>query len=82
MFEFIYKWNMLLKHKQNCRDYNITTIKLQMNLIFIGKKQLHKNQFYFRIHADFKADNEKDNSSIGNKTTSIYKQIQYLMIII
>ena len=73
---------MLLKHKQNCRDYNITTIKLQMNLIFIGKKQLHKNQFYFRIYADFKADNEKDNSSIGNKTTSIYKQIQYLMIII
>ena len=27
-----------------------------------------------RISADFEADNEKDNSKIGNKTTNIYKQ--------
>ena len=29
---------------------------------------------YFRIYADFEADNEIDNSSIGNKTTNIYKE--------
>ena len=45
-----------------------------MNLIFIGKQFSHKNPFYFRIIADFEADNEKDNSKIGNKTTNIYKQ--------
>ena len=28
----------------------------------------------FRIYAYFGADNEKDNSSIGNKTCKIYKQ--------
>ena len=26
------------------------------------------------MYADFEADTEKDNSSIGNKTTNIYKQ--------
>ena len=31
-------------------------------------------QLYFRIYADLEADNEKDNSNIGNKTTNIYKQ--------
>ena len=42
-----------------------------MNHIFTGKKHFHKNPFYFRIYADFEADNEKDNSSAGNKTTNI-----------
>ena len=42
-----------------------------MNHIFIGKKKhFHKNPLYFRIYADFEADNEKDNSSIGNKTSN------------
>ena len=45
-----------------------------MNHIFIGKKHFPKNPLYFRIYADFEADNEKDNSSVGNKTTNIYKQ--------
>ena len=45
-----------------------------MNHIYIGKKHFHKNPLYFRIYADIEADNEKDNSSIGNKTTNIYKQ--------
>ena len=48
-------------------------LKLQINLIFIGKN-IHKNPLYFRIYADFEADNEKDNSIVGNKTTNIYKQ--------
>ena len=38
------------------------------------KKHFHKNPLYFRIYADFEADNEKDNSSIGNKTINIDKQ--------
>ena len=29
---------------------------------------------FFRIYADFEADNEIGNSSIGKKTTDIYKQ--------
>ena len=34
----------------------------------------YKNSLNFRIYADFEADNEKENSSIGNKTINIYKQ--------
>ena len=45
-----------------------------MNHIIIGKKHFHKNPLYFRIYADFEADNARDNSSIGNKTTNAYKQ--------
>ena len=45
-----------------------------MNHISIGKKHFHKNPLYFRIYADFEADNAKDNSIIGNKTITIYKQ--------
>ena len=32
------------------------------------------NALYFRIIADFEADNEIDGSNVGNKTTNIYKQ--------
>ena len=38
------------------------------------KKQFHKNPLYFRIIADFEADNKIDDSSTGNKTTNIYNQ--------
>ena len=33
---------------------------------------------YFRIYADFEVDNDIDNSSLGNKTTNLYKQIPLL----
>ena len=46
----------------------------QINVIFIEKKHFHKNPLYLRIIADFEADNEVDGSSVGNKTTNIYKQ--------
>ena len=49
-------------------------IKLHPNIIFIGRKQFHKNPLCFRIYADFEADNEINNSSIGNETTNIYEQ--------
>ena len=45
-----------------------------MNHIFVGKKHFHKNFLHYRIYADFEADNEVDNSNIGNKTTNIYTQ--------
>ena len=66
--------NMLMKHKQKCGDDNITTIKTSSESHLNWKKHFHKNPLYFRIYADFEADNEKDNSIIGNKTTNIYKQ--------
>ena len=40
----------------------------------LEKKHFHKTPFYFRIIADFEADNENDGSNIGNKTSNIYKQ--------
>ena len=46
----------------------------QMNLIFFWKKHFHKNPLYFRIFAHFEADNEIDNSNVGDKTIIIYKQ--------
>ena len=46
----------------------------RMNPILIGKKHYHKNPLYFRIIADFEADNEIDGSNVGNKTIKVYKQ--------
>ena len=42
------------------------------------KKHFHKNPLDFRFIADFEADNEMENSSVGNKTTNIYKQTPVL----
>ena len=49
--------------------YNFT-----WNSYLLEKKHFHMNPLYFRINADFEADDEKDNSSTGNRTTIIYKQ--------
>ena len=64
---------MLIKHKQKCGDYNITTIKTSNKSHLHWEKHFLKNLLYFRIYADFEADNKTDNSIIGNKTTNIYK---------
>ena len=64
---------MLIKHKQKCGKDNLITIKTSNESHIHWKKYFHKNPSYFRIYADFEADNEKDNSNIGNKTTNIYK---------
>ena len=66
--------NMLIKHKQKCGDDNITSIKTSNKSHLHWEKHFHKNSLYFRIYADFEADNEKDDSVVGNKTTNIYKQ--------
>ena len=65
---------MLMKHKQKCGVDNITTTKTSNESHLHWKNHFHKNPLYFRIYADFEADNEKDNSSIGSKTTNFYKQ--------
>ena len=66
--------NILIKHKQKCGKDNIATIKSSNESHFQWKNHFHKNPLYFRIYADFEADNEKDNSIIGNKTTNVFKQ--------
>ena len=38
------------------------------------EKPFQKNPICFRIYADIEADKEKDNPSMGNETTNIYKQ--------
>ena len=66
--------NMLMNHNQKCGDNNITTINTSNESHLSWKKYFHKNPLCFRIYADFEADNEKDNSIVGNKTINIYKQ--------
>ena len=66
--------NMLIKQKQKCGEDNNTTIKTSNESNLHWKKHFHKNPLYFRIYADFEADNEKDTTIIGNKTTNVYKQ--------
>ena len=63
--------NMLTLHQAKCEKIDITTIRTSSELHIYWKKHFHKNQLYFRIYADFVADNEKDNSIIGNKTNNI-----------
>ena len=66
--------NMLKLHKPRCEKIDITTIRISNESHLHWKNHFHKNPLYFRIYADLEADNEKHNSSIGNKTTNIYKQ--------
>ena len=66
--------SMLMLHKLKCENNDITTIRTSNESHLHWKKHFHKNLLYFRIYADFEADNEKDNSCVGNKTTNIYKQ--------
>ena len=65
--------NALTNHKEKCGD-DICTIRTSNESHLYWKKHFHKNPLYFRIIADFEADNEKDDTKIGNKTTNIYKQ--------
>ena len=49
-------------HKLKCGEDNITTIKTSPESHLDSKNHFHKNPLYFRIYADFEADNEKDDS--------------------
>ena len=64
--------NMLIKHKNLCQENQ--KLKISPNSHIYWKKYFQKNKLYFRIYADFEADNKKGNTNIGDKTTNIYKQ--------
>ena len=66
--------NMLMLHKPKTGNNIITTIRTSSESHLHWKKYFHKNPLYFRIYAVFEADNEKDNSSVVNKTTKNHKQ--------
>ena len=66
--------NMLKIHKPKCENIDITTIRTSSESHIYWKKQFQKNPFYFRIIAVFEADNAIVGSSVGIKTTNIYKQ--------
>ena len=62
-------------HKEKCGEDNLCVIRTSNEShLHWKKKHFHKNPFYFKISADFEADNEIIDSNKGNKTTNIYKQ--------
>ena len=69
---------MLKIHKPKRENNDITTFKTSPDSQICWKKHFHKNPLYFRIYAGFEADNEKDDSSVSNKTTNKYEQNQLL----
>ena len=63
-----------MKYKIRFNQQEITSIKTSDEFQLYWKKHFPKNPLFFRVYADFEADNETDNSNIGNETTNIYKQ--------
>ena len=68
----------LTNHKEKRGDDNICATRISSESHLYWNKYFHRNPIYFRIFAEFEADNETDGSSEGNKTTNIYKQIPVL----
>ena len=66
--------DVLINHIQKCGQQEITSENLNKESRLYRKDHFHKNPINFRSFADSKADNEIDNSNIGNKTTNIYGQ--------
>ena len=63
----------MIIHKEIFGVDNKSTIRTSSESHFNWKNYFHKNPLYFRKYADFESDKEIDNSSVGNKTTNIYK---------
>ena len=63
-----------MNHREKCGDDNICSIRTSPETHPLWKKHFPKNPLYFRLYADFEADNEIDNSSLGNKTNNTYRQ--------
>ena len=57
--------NMISKHKQVWDLKETTRIRTSPESQIYWKNHFHRTPIYFRIHADFEADNENDKSSIG-----------------
>ena len=64
----------LINHKEKCGEDNKCATKTSSESHLYWKEHLDENTFYFRIIADFEADNEIDGCSSGYKTTTVYKQ--------
>ena len=62
--------NVLNKHKQQCGEQDISSIRLGFENHSYWRKHFHKNPLYFGIYADFEADTEIDKSNIVNKTAN------------
>ena len=62
---------MLMLLEQKCGDDFRTTTRTSSGSHIYWKKHFHKNPLYFRIYADFEADNEINISGIGFETTNI-----------
>ena len=65
---------MLTIHEPKCENIDITNIKISPEPHIHWKKYFQKNPSFFRLYADFEADNEKNYSSSGNKTTTIFRR--------
>ena len=74
--------NVLTEHKRRSNQHEITSIKTSIASYFYWKKYLHKNPLYFRLHADFEADNHIKNSDIGEKQLIILSKAHYIIVII
>ena len=53
--------NMLILHEPKCENNDITTIRTQSESHLHRKYLFQKNPLWFRIYADFEADNEIEN---------------------
>ena len=56
---------MLVLHKNKSEQQEITSIRTSSESHFYWKKFFHRNLAFFRIIADFGADNEIDNSNLS-----------------
>ena len=54
---------MLMLHKQKCGEDSKTTNKTSNESHLHWNNYFHKNPLYFKMYADFEANNEIDNSS-------------------
>ena len=63
-----------MTHKEKCDSDNKCTVRTSSNSHLYWKNHFHKNPVYFRIIAEFEADNEKEDNIIVNKTSNIYQQ--------
>ena len=63
--------NKLMIREPKCENYDITTISIPSESHLLWKNHFHKNPLYFKIYADFEADNGINISVIGFETTNI-----------
>ena len=61
--------NMLMIQRLKCEQEEIISIRISIESHLHSKKDFQRIPFYFRNIADFEAEKEIVNSTIGNKTT-------------